>query len=738
MPTKVENPFKMFTDESGQPLEAGFIFVGEVNKNPEAFPIPIYWDEELVTPAVSPVRTVSGYPSRSGTPAVVYASEGDFSITIKDKNGRLIFSRLSANSLSGLQLDLSNESDPTLGAAIVGRGDQMVSSIADLRALKKDSPSKHAFVSGYYTQGDGGGGMYWLDAADITSADNGGSIIVATDGGRWRLIHDGSVDVAQFGAIQGGDCLAALTAAAAWCRAEGVGLSGSGSYTMSSGPVDLRQIALDCTHMNITTTNASAQIILGNVSTSAYGPKQSLGQLWKSDEIITTDPTVRIIGAKGQIIDIGFTNKIQVYADASIAADTSTAYCVFNINYAYRVEFRTNDTLPDGTVQWINENTFNIKRCVEISIGGTYHHNHNVFNTGTLEGASLIFLSKGSSNLFLCERFENGPAVINFAVGTWANYVLNTWHSNSRSAYEPTTTQFTVADNGIGNMVVRNSDYTMRQNEVLSINSQTCQSFTRNTQNFTTLRGAFASASGQNDFEITVNFQIVLDTGLIPVRLNDGFQAIMDGNKFRCRWMIYSANGAELAATADNTLLLRDGATTNVSGNAYTQNVGVSESVAIVTGSTVGYVRCQIYGNGATGTGQRFKHIGVRSLTQHLFKDGDQRVNRMASRHPAASAIPTVGFAEVGQRVGSTTAAGTEWLCTFSESTFLSASAAGGATTITVTGVGTKAIGDRVGVQLDTGATHWTTLTATAPLTLNVALPSAAAAGNPVCFVRWV
>lgn len=86
------------------------------------------------------------------------------------------------------------------GAAMVGRAAAVVSSIAALRALLKTSAGQHAFVTGYYAQGDGGGGAYWYDSTDTTSADNGGSIIVAADGGRWKLVFSSFVSVKQFGA----------------------------------------------------------------------------------------------------------------------------------------------------------------------------------------------------------------------------------------------------------------------------------------------------------------------------------------------------------------------------------------------------------------------------------------------------------------------------------------------------------------------------------------------------------
>lgn len=102
--------------------------------------------------------------------------------------------------LDDKRLDLSNTADVSKGMAVIGRGGQVVKTIAELRALLITSVSKHAFVTGYYVQGDGGGGPYWYDSTDTTSADNGGTIIVATDGGRWKLVATGSVSVKQFGA----------------------------------------------------------------------------------------------------------------------------------------------------------------------------------------------------------------------------------------------------------------------------------------------------------------------------------------------------------------------------------------------------------------------------------------------------------------------------------------------------------------------------------------------------------
>lgn len=112
-------------------------------------------------------------------------------------------------------------------------------SITGLRSQSKIGPS-FCFVSGYYVSGDGGGGIYYYDPADLTSIDNGGTIIVASDGGRWKLALTGPVSVKQFGAkgdfngTTGADDTAAIQACINWVQAN-TNSAVYGSYSPSVG-----------------------------------------------------------------------------------------------------------------------------------------------------------------------------------------------------------------------------------------------------------------------------------------------------------------------------------------------------------------------------------------------------------------------------------------------------------------------------------------------------------------------
>jgi hypothetical protein len=86
----IQPPFPIFTGIDGQPLENGYVWIGVANLDPEGNPIAVYWDEALTIPAPQPIRTVSGYPARAGSPARLYVNS-DYSIRVLDKNGTLVY-----------------------------------------------------------------------------------------------------------------------------------------------------------------------------------------------------------------------------------------------------------------------------------------------------------------------------------------------------------------------------------------------------------------------------------------------------------------------------------------------------------------------------------------------------------------------------------------------------------------------------------------------------------------------
>lgn len=87
----IQVPFPVFQDRDGQPLENGYIWLGEANLNPQTNPVVAYYDDALTIVAAQPLRTINGYVSRSGTPAQIYVDGVNFSILVQDSKGTMVY-----------------------------------------------------------------------------------------------------------------------------------------------------------------------------------------------------------------------------------------------------------------------------------------------------------------------------------------------------------------------------------------------------------------------------------------------------------------------------------------------------------------------------------------------------------------------------------------------------------------------------------------------------------------------
>jgi len=87
----VEVPFPVFYDRAGEPLENGYVWIGQANLNPQTNPIQVYFDRALTQPAAQPLRTMAGYIVNAGTPAQIYVDANNFSILVQDKNGTMVY-----------------------------------------------------------------------------------------------------------------------------------------------------------------------------------------------------------------------------------------------------------------------------------------------------------------------------------------------------------------------------------------------------------------------------------------------------------------------------------------------------------------------------------------------------------------------------------------------------------------------------------------------------------------------
>ena len=97
MSTQIGNPFPMFYDRRGRPLDGGSIYIGRVGLDPETNPLALFADIELTDAMAQPVRTIGGLMSRDGQTILPQIAEDQYSIRVRDSDGAEIFYLADAN-----------------------------------------------------------------------------------------------------------------------------------------------------------------------------------------------------------------------------------------------------------------------------------------------------------------------------------------------------------------------------------------------------------------------------------------------------------------------------------------------------------------------------------------------------------------------------------------------------------------------------------------------------------------
>lgn len=97
MTTQIGNPFPMFYDLRGRPLDRGQVFIGAVGEDPEASPINVFANLELSDAVAQPITTIGGLLSRDGQAIFAFVDEQQYSIRVKDADGATVFYSAAAN-----------------------------------------------------------------------------------------------------------------------------------------------------------------------------------------------------------------------------------------------------------------------------------------------------------------------------------------------------------------------------------------------------------------------------------------------------------------------------------------------------------------------------------------------------------------------------------------------------------------------------------------------------------------
>lgn len=90
---RLQNPFPLFIDGRGALVDAGYVYIGDADADPtiEANQLDLFTDQDMTVPIAQPLRTIGGLIVSGANPVFVYLAEADYSITVKDANGQLVY-----------------------------------------------------------------------------------------------------------------------------------------------------------------------------------------------------------------------------------------------------------------------------------------------------------------------------------------------------------------------------------------------------------------------------------------------------------------------------------------------------------------------------------------------------------------------------------------------------------------------------------------------------------------------
>jgi len=502
-------------------------------------------------------------------------------------------------------------------------------------------------------------------------------------------------------------------------------------------------------------------VTLGGESTSASPKSFHFHKITDGSSILSppSDPLLRIFGLKGCKFDIGECSYVQLYADSEVSGGTSNAYNHFNMLRVTKLELK-----GATSTSWINENHFTGGRMKTLYIGTStseYTHNHNIFSFPTFEGAVDINIQAGVSNQLKNVRFEGvNTGEVTFSTNTQNNVIEVSYRDSSGSANNfidiASPIGGVLTDDGVGNVIASTKMALYTKHELFSLgNSTTLLSdgsvpstdqkglYDRNKKIVTSGVGVSDTIPGLDWIQAESGWKGIYSSELIPVENGDAFLFEWDvsADFMRFGLHVFDEDQKLLGDTGGGHLI--GGALTYNDDGFYraTANLGSTDSsangvyTASVGDDVVKYVTVHVYG----GTSA----MNIRHCSAYLYEKPSRQSRFVSStvgktKNITLPGVPTQGFAPYGTTVIKED--GTSfYTCIFHHDDSLDGAFAATATSITLNAISTVANGDVVGILLDNGLTHWSTVSSLSSSTFTVdALPSDAADGNRVVFNRWL
>ena len=514
---------------------------------------------------------------------------------------------------------------------------------------------------------------------------------------------------------------------------------------------------------NITTKPA---VRIGGFSNGGSRKKFFINEIHDGGSRLTapTYPLLQICGLKGAIAEFPACRYIELFCDDAVAGIKSSAYNSFTLGQVYKLQLRGADANS-----YINENYFYGGRLSEIIVGTTTSendHNHNLWFNPTLEGPIILNFQVGYQNRIYNARLEGvntAGTQVTFAGGTFQNLITtqqDTGDFGSQFPYEPIFYTY-ISDSGFNNLIYKDIQTIYNKIDLFTFDARTPLLVNGTVGSGTSYptadqRGLFdynqpavlgqavGMLPGLKYVETTLSFRDIFTSDFIPVYVGNpfGIEFKTDVDLMRLAVQVYDANFKLLGAEGVTGAYIDGSGLTYNGAGKYSSTADLPSTDTQTTGAVgFGIRRSEvIYIKVSLGTGSVAGAIYHASLYYYEPPNNQPETVTSAVKNPRSMVLPTVptaGYVALGTQVNQAAGASI-FLCTFSYETTTNGALALGATSVTVTTIGSVSNGCVVGILLDSGDTHWSVVSALAGSTFTVAaLPSAAASGNRIVFNNW-
>lgn len=169
---RLQNPFPLFLDARNSLLDAGYIYIGAVDGDPELSPINVYWDEAKTQLAAQPLRTLGGLIVNGSTPSQVFIDADDYSMRVRDADSYQVSYSPSVTFLGDvvdyMPTNATLEAIAAMATQPYGLGLLAITNDVGLRAyagISAGLATTGGTISGNITRQGGGSHLYWVDSA---------------------------------------------------------------------------------------------------------------------------------------------------------------------------------------------------------------------------------------------------------------------------------------------------------------------------------------------------------------------------------------------------------------------------------------------------------------------------------------------------------------------------------------------------------------------------------------------